>query len=461
MRENSSLQLPLAPVPGEHERSRVLGQISILLDAHPHLYQRAADDLRGKRSAKKGREGMSGEQVLRIGLLYMMHELSYEELAFHLEDSSSFRAFARLPFGHVAKVSTLKNNLKRVQPETWEAVNRALVETAAQRGIEKGRMTRTDCTVVEANIHHPTDSTLLWDCVRVITRIMRAVADRFPEEDWRFHDRRRRAKKRAYQIEFPPKRKKGEPRKRQREKLYRDLVKVTEEVCEYGLEVLGELKNLTPTDAADVAFLGAAEAELRGFLASANRVLDQTRRRVFDGETVPANEKLVSIFETHTDIIIKKNRETLFGHKVCLTGGKSSMILDAVIEEGNPSDSTMVERTISRQIEIYGEPPRQASFDGGFASKGNLELAKAAGVNDVVFHKKCGLEVDDMAKSPWVFRKLRNFRAGIEGCISALKRAFGMTRATWRGERGFKSYVWVSIASFNAVVLARHLLDAS
>jgi len=300
-------------------------------------------------------------------------------------------------------------------------------------------MTRTDCTVVEANIHHPTDSSLLWDCVRVITRLMKAVADRFPQEPWHFHDRTRRAKKRAYQIEFLPKRKKGELRTRQREKLYRDVVKATEEVCEYGLDVLGKLKKLTPTDIMDVAFLGAAESELRGLLASADRVLDQTRRRVFHGETVPADDKLVSIFETHTSIIIKKNRETLFGHKICLTGGRSSMILDVVIEDGNPNDATMVARTINRQIEIYGRPPRQASFDGGFASKHNLEIAKEAGVDDVMFHKKCGLEVDDMAKSPWVYRKLRNFRAGIEGCISALKRAFGMARATWRGERGFKS----------------------
>lgn len=168
----------------------------------------------------------------------------------------------------------------------------------------------------------------------------------------------------------------------------------------------------------------------------------------------------MSIFETHTDIIIKKNREVLFGHKVCLTGGKSSMILDAVIEDGNPSDSTLVERSIERLIAIYERPPRQVSFDGGFTSKDNLQFAKDAGVEDVMFHKKCGLEVEDMAKSKWIFRKLRSFRAGIEGCISTLKRAFGMSRASWRGERGFKTYVWASIASFNAVILARHILAA-
>lgn len=459
MRENGNPQMPLAPVWGEHDRSRELQQISILLDEHPQLNELVTADVRRERSSKRGRKGMSGEQVLRIGLLYMMSEATYEELAFHLGDSASFRTFARLPFGVFPKVSTLKNNLKRVTPETWEQINRALLKAAMARGIEKGRMTRTDCTVVAANIHEPSDSSLLWDCVRVITRILTKLAERFPEVDWQFHDRTRRAKRRAHEIDYPPKEKGA--RKEHRDRRYRDLIEVSEEVYEYGLDAMAKLKNVTPSDILDVAFLGTAEAELRGFLASMQQVIDQTRRRIIDGETVPAQEKIVSIFETHTDIIIKKNREVLFGHKICLTGGKSSMILDATIEDGNPNDSSMVERTIERQIEIYGRPPRQASFDGGFASKDNLQFAKEAGIDDVMFHKKCGLEVEDMAKSQWVFRKLRKFRAGIEGCISTLKRAFGMSRCTWRGERGFKSYVWASIAAFNAVILARHLLDAS
>jgi len=459
MRESGNPQMPLAPVWGEHDRSSELQQISILLDEQPELNELVTDDVRARRSRKRGRRGMSGEQVLRVGMLYMMFELTYEELAFQLGDSASFRAFARLPFGVFPKVSTLKNNLKRVRPETWARVNRALVQTAMARGIEKGRVIRTDCTVVETNIHEPSDSGLLWDCVRVITRILKSLEERFPEVDWQYHDRTRRAKKRAHEIDYPPKEKGA--RREHRDRRYRDLIEVSEEVYEYGMDAMAKLKHVTPCGILEVAFLGAAEADLRGFLVSMQRVIDQTRRRIIEGEKVPAQEKIVSIFETHTDIIIKKNREVLFGHKICLTGGKSSMILDATIEDGNPRDSSMVERTIERQIEIYGRPPRQASFDGGFASKENLQRAKEAGVEDVMFHKKCGLEVEDMAKSPWVFRKLRKFRAGIEGCISTLKRAFGMSRCTWRGERGFKSYVWASISTFNAVILARHLLRAT
>ncbi len=188
------------------------------------------------------------------------------------------------------------------------------------------------------------------------------------------------------------------------------------------------------------------------------KVLDQTRRRVLLGESVPATEKLVSIFEDHTDIVRKRSQETLYGHKICLTGGPSSMILDCVVLKGNPADSTLAQQMIERQGEIYERPPRQAVFDGGFASRDNLQAIKANGVQDVAFAKRARLAISDMVSSTWVYKRLRNFRAGIEGNISFLKRIFGLDRCTWRSFPSFQSYVWGSILSFNLLVLARHLL---
>ena len=189
------------------------------------------------------------------------------------------------------------------------------------------------------------------------------------------------------------------------------------------------------------------------------RVMDQTRRRVLRGESVPAGEKIVSIFEEHTDIIRKDNRETLYGHKICLTGGASSMILDCQILEGNPADSTLAKTMVDRQVTIFSRPPRQIVFDGGFASKMNLSDIKAIGVQDVAFSKGRGLEIGDMVKSTWVYKRLRDFRAGIEGNISFLKRIFGLDRCTWKSWASFQSYVWGSILSFNLLVFARHLLS--
>ena len=267
-----------------------------------------------------------------------------------------------------------------------------------------------------------------------------------------FSDRSRRAKRRAHEIQ----RAKGDV---QRRRGYKDLLLVTGEVSRAAEAAVVRIEEHAASDVMTAARLGALSAELTKVLIVTERVVDQTRRRVFDKENVPVREKVVSIFEEHTDVIVKAPRETEYGHKVFLTGGASSMILDCVIAEGNPADSSMAVEMIDRQGEIFGRTPRQAAFDGGFASDDNLTTIKSSGVKDVVFHKRRGLDVADMAKSQWVYKRLRDFRAGIEGCISFLKRTFGLTRCTWRSLSSFKSYVWSSIVSMNLLVIARHLIE--
>ena len=191
------------------------------------------------------------------------------------------------------------------------------------------------------------------------------------------------------------------------------------------------------------------------------KVIDQTERRVFKEEKVPASEKIVSFFEDHTDIIVKGRRDTEYGHKVFLSGGASTMILGCLIVRGNPADSDQYQSLLEQHKEWFGRMPRQVTADGGFASKDNLIFAKEHHVKDAVFAKRRGLSVLNMAKSTWVYKKLRNFRAGIEAGISTLKRAFGLDRCTWSGWDGFKRYVWSSIVSYNLLVLARIRLASS
>jgi transposase, IS5 family len=309
--------------------------------------------------------------------------------------------------------------------------------------------------VVASNIHEPSDSELLWDCVRVLTRLLGQARDVLGAAQVQFSDRTRRAKRRRKEIAYA---KNAE----ERQQPYRDLLRVTAEIYERGLAVRSllqtpeVLKSLGMLEA--LAAKGAAEALAR-FLPLTQQVMDQTRRRVLEGQSVPSEEKIVSIFEEHTDIIRKDRRETLYGHKICLTGGASSMILDCQVLEGNPADSTLAKTMVDRQVEIFSRPPQQAVFDGGFASKANLSDIKASGVEDVVFSKGRGLEISDMVKSSWMYRRLRDFRAGIEGNISFLKRMFGLDRCTWKSWSSFQSYVWGSIVSFNLLVLARHLLS--
>jgi IS5 family transposase len=146
-------------------------------------------------------------------------------------------------------------------------------------------------------------------------------------------------------------------------------------------------------------------------------VIDQTVRRVVKDEKVPAQDKVFSLFEDHTDIIVKGSRDIQYGHKLNLMTGQSGLVLDVVIEEGNPADTERFMPMLDRHIEHYGKVPRQVAADGGYASTDNLRKAKEKGVKDVAFHKKKGLKVEDMTKSTWVYRKLRNFRAGIEAGI--------------------------------------------
>jgi transposase, IS5 family len=153
--------------------------------------------------------------------------------------------------------------------------------------------------------------------------------------------------------------------------------------------------------------------------------------------------------------IVKGSRDVDYGHKLNLTAGKSGLILDLVIEAGNPADSERLLPMLERHIAFWGAAPRQAAADGGFASRDNLAAAKARGVEDMAFHKKAGLRVEDMVRSHWVYRKLRNFRAGIEAGISCLKRAYGLARCTWRGLDHFKAYVWSSVVAYNLAFFAR------
>lgn len=165
---------------------------------------------------------------------------------------------------------------------------------------------------------------------------------------------------------------------------------------------------------------------------------------------------MVSLYEPHTDIIVKDRRQVHYGHKLNLVQGKSRLILDLIIEEGNPAYTERLIPMMESQKAIYGRVPRQASSDGGYASCSNLEKAKAMGISDVAFHKKRGLKVEEMTKSQYVYKTLFRFRAGIEAGISWLKKCFGLSRCQCKGSERFDAHCWLSVVCYNLVILARH-----
>jgi IS5 family transposase len=454
MRQARQKQLNLTPpwLPLDHASE--LAAIDRVLDEKPAISELVWRDLNADRAVKSaGAEGVSAEQVLRALLIKQLNGFSYRELAFHLADSASYRTFCRLSLGQRPSKTMLAACIKAVRYETLEQINRVVVGVANERKIEDGARVRVDTTVVESNIHAPLDSNLLFDCVRVLTRVMGKTREILgPAVS--FPNRTRRAKRRALGILNARFKEKRKP-------LYRDLVLVANETIESANRVIAVIDRLLETDSLSVSARGhslAARKELAHFVGLSLRVIDQTERRVFNDESVPAKEKLVSIFEEHTDIIVKDHRETFYGHKICLTSGRSSLVTDCTILEGNPADSTLAEQMIDRHIDILGKAPKQVAYDGGFTSKANLDAIKAKGVMDVAFSKARTLKVTDMVRSSYVYKKLRNFRAGIEGTISFLKRVFGLDRCTWRSLPSFRTYVWSSILTFNLLVIARHEL---
>jgi transposase, IS5 family len=449
MREKWQRQMPLMPEIASHIQARELEVISSILDSKPIITEFVLQDLCKRRHivSRAGAKGMSAEQVLRAAVVMRLYGLTYQDLAFHLVDSQSIRRFCRIGIAAKGfKKSVLNKNIKALSERTWEAINLQLLDYAKEKKIEKGRVARIDCTVVESNIHEPSDSGLLYDCVRVLSRLQERLQGlglgRFG-----YHNHQRVAKRRMVKIHYARS-------KDERRGAYVDLLKYTEKSLASARRAIERLKTVGADNQSALGLF----FELERYVALTEKVIAQTERRVIKGEKVPASEKLVSIFEEHTDIIVKDRRDTFFGHKICLTGGRSNLILDCQIVEGNPADATLTRTMLDRQEKIYGRCPLKVALDGAFASKANLKAAKDRGIKDVCFAKKRGLDPQKMCRSQYVYKKLRRFRAGIEAGISWLKRSLGLDRCTWKGWQSFQSYVWASIVSANLLTIARKQL---
>lgn len=450
MREKRQRQMSLMPPEIDHPQAKELEAISCVIGSKPTICELVMQDLSKLNPCddRRGARGMSADQVLRAAIVKILFGFSYQDLAFHLVDSKSIRRFCQIGiFDKGFKKSVLQKNIKAISHRSWHAINQDVLAYAGDEKLEKGRQVRIDCTVVESNIHQPSDSTLLWDTVRVLTRLLCRAKEEFGLRQLLIQDHRRRAKRRMLAIQYAK-------NNRARVPLYKDLLKVTNRCIGYAQCAVDIIET---SGTASLSLLALA-CEIRHYARLGTRVVNQTERRVLHGESVAASEKIVSVFEEHTDIIVKDRRDTFYGHKVCLTGGKSNLILDCLIVKGNPADTQLTEVMLDRQKQLYGRYPLKAAFDGGFASKANLQIAKSKEIKDVCFAKKRGLEETDMCRSLYVYRRLRRFRAGIESGISWLKRTFAFDRCSWKGFQSFKKYVCATIVAANLLTIARKQL---
>lgn len=444
MRETRNAQPSIFESYAKHETGTELAMMSKILDQCDGILALAASDLIEADTANTGRSGLPVESVVRIGLLKQCRQLSYKELAFYLEDSLSYRSFARLPYGIAPRKSALQHTISRIQPSTWEHINQTLIQYALDQKLEETDRLRIDSTVVETDIHDPTDSQLLWDGIRMLTRRLMKASHDLKVPDIEFSDDRKAAKSLARQIIYTRGMAKKKP-------LYIDLLALAEEIMRAS-DKAAWLVNL-------YRFKGEKHSawvtEVKVLRRGLRQVIRQTRRRVLRGESVPVADKLVSLHEPHSDIIVKGGRDTQYGHKLNVTSGRRGLILDATIESGNPSDIERYTPLLERHRDFYGAYPAEVAADGGYASQANLADAKAIGIREVAFQKKKGLLVEAMTSTHRVYEELCHFRAGIESNISELKRAYGLGRCLWRGLEGFKSCVWSAICGYNLVKIAR------
>lgn len=442
-KRNDDAWLDFAPMdPEEIEKLEIMAKI---LKSADGLLDLLTIDLTEDVNPDLGREGMSAEQVLRMAIVKQMYGWSYKQLYSRVHDSIALRKFCGYEFTWVPKPQTLCENIKKIQPETFEAVNKALVKYARKAGIDDGLKVRIDTTTVETNIHHPTDSSLIRDGVVVITRMLHSARKIFPAAEISFHDRTRVVKKRVFNIA-------NAKNDTQRLGPYQELIGFGKEVLGYARSATKKLQAIDGTQDIRTAarLVGTQLKEAAALLA---KVIKQTKQRVIKGRHVPADEKVTSFFEPHTDIIEKGGRETVFGHKVCVTVGKGNLVLDAMIEPGNPADTEFFQAALDRHRKLYGYAPQSTAADGGFASKANAEYALSKGVVNVSFSKRVGKTLDELLPVPAVQKLLRKFRAGVEGIISALKRGVGLGRCLWKGWESFQSYVWSSIVAHNLKML--------
>jgi IS5 family transposase len=337
-----------------------------------------------------------------------------------------------------------------------------VIRAAVELGLEDGAKLRVDTTVVQTDIHHPTDNTLLWDVVRVVTRLVRRLAKALELRRIKgFCDRTRSARRRMYEIQRMTTRQRHE----QQTRTYRGLIYIAEEVVGNARVGLDRTRAMRGKD----MFTDMAIEELRGqiehFCHLGDRVIDQARRRVLFGEQVATDEKIYSIFEPHTDLIKRGKVRTPveFGHKVFLAESAKGLITQYEVLKGNPPDEVHVASSLQHHRQAFGRAPELYGSDRGFFSEQNLASCKYAGVKQVCIPQRGGKRTPrrEAYESSAAFKNGQRFRAGIEGRISVLFRGRGMKRCLAEGRDRFELWVGAAVLANNLMRIAALLTDQS
>jgi IS5 family transposase len=434
----------------------MLQAICDFLDNQHDMIERVRRDLvRGLKNPETGRSGLTPQQILRSLVLMRIKNWNYRELRERIADGYTLRQFTDFYCQTVPRHDAFHRGFNRLTPETLKSINDLVVQAAVDLGLEDGQKLRVDTTVVQTDIHHPTDNTLLWDVVRVITRLIGYLAAALGRRRIKgFRNRTRSARRRMQEIQ----RMTARQRQEHQAVTYRELIGIAEEVVESARTALRRTAKARGKDT--IAELAIAEAgkEIERFCDLGARVIDQARRRVLNGEQVPTAEKIYSIFEPHTDLIKRGKVQTPieFGHKVFLAESACGLITQYEVLDGNPVDEQHVVVSLERHKQTFGDVPELYGSDRGFFSEANVRSCEQQGVKVVCIPQRGGTKTPEREayEKSRDFKDGQRFRAGIEGRISVLFRGRGMKRCLAEGRERFE--LWVA-----AAVLANNLMKVA
>ena len=413
-----------------------------------------------KKSKTRGRPGATAEVVLRLLLLKHIRDWSFEELEREVRANLVYRQFTRIGGGKVPDNKSISRFSRKLGPALIEQLQQRVVAIAQEKKVIQGRKLRLDTTVVETNIHYPTDSTLLNDGLRVLTRVMRKVTDVAGKVGTQMRDRMRSVKRRVLEIARAS-RGVSEKGKQKRTAAYSKLLEISSRVVGQARKFSAEIASKVKRGSRQV--LQKAKRQLDEMIPRVEQVMRQTRQRVLRGDT-RAEGKIVSVFEPQTEVIRKgkAGKPNEFGKLVKIQEVENQIVTHYEVFAERPSDSALLTPSLERHIEQFGHAPQMAAADAGFFSAANEAKAEELGVQRVAVPSRStkSSERKQRQKTRW-FKKAQKWRTGCEGRISVLKRRHGVHRSRYRGIDGMRRFVGLAVIADNLINIGQVLLAAA
>jgi len=436
--------------------------VSTVLDQAPKLLDLLHRDLEKtleyvNRTNRGRRPEYTTDNVLRVLICQVLEGASFREIVVRIDDSNFLRRFTRIDNGPMMDYTTLCNFKNAIGGDTWKAVNCCLAKHAVRRELIDGDKLRLDTTAVETNIHWPTDSSLLWDVYRSLDRLIRQAREIDPVAVGSRRLQGRRAKRLQQKIA----RKAANKRRsaQQLKPLYTQMIRMVEDLFGWARSVRQELaKRRRLTSVMDMAKAAVIVEQIDHFIELGERVVDQARRRVLEGERVPNEEKLFSIFESHTELLIrgKAGKNVEFGHMIQIQQVDGKFITDYDVFDKRPVEYELLESVLESHKKLFGRYPDELAGDKGYYESMDAIDRLQRKVPMVSIAKKGRRTPEETEREhDLLFRLAQRFRAGVEGTISFLKRLLRLARCFNKGWEHFVSTVGQTILAHNLLVLAR------